>query len=70
MTQVRWRCRFVSLWRQLSKFCHVISIKVDCSIKFGSPVRIVSGKNAQAIIRLHVLMKIVFTSLSYDKAFL
>ena len=27
MTQVRWRCRFVSLWRQLSKFCHVISIK-------------------------------------------
>ena len=63
MAQVRWRCRFVSLWRQLCKFCHVISIKVDCSIIFGSPVRIVSGKNVQAIIRLHVLMKIVFTSL-------
>ena len=70
MRQVRWQCRFVSLWRQLCKLCHVISIKVDCSIVFGSPVRIVSGKNAQAIIRLHVLMKIVFTSLSYDKAFL
>ena len=54
---------FVSLCRQLCKLCHVISIKVDCSIIFGSPVRIVSGKNTQAIIRLHVLMKIVFTSL-------
>ncbi|CAH3140179.1 unnamed protein product [Porites lobata] len=63
MRQVRWQCRFVSLWRQLCKLCHVISIKVDCSIIFGSPVRIVSGKNTQAIIRLHVLMKIVFTSL-------
>ena len=63
MRQVRWQCRFVSLWRQLCKLCHVISIKVDCSIIFGSPVRIVSGKNTRAIIRLYVLMKIVFTSL-------
>ena len=59
--QVRLRCWFVSLWRQHCKLCRVISIKVDCSIIFGSPVRIVSGKSVQAIIRLHVLMKIVFT---------
>ena len=64
MAQVRWQCMFVSLWRQLCKLCHVISIKVDCSIIFGSPVRIVSGKSVQGMIRSHVLMKIVFTSLS------
>ena len=69
MRQVRWQCRFVSLWRQLCKLCHVMSIKVDCAMIFGSLVRIVSRKNAHAIIRLHVLMKIVFTSLSYNKTF-
>ena len=64
MAQVRLHCVFVSLWRQLCKLCHVISIKVDCSIIFGSPVRIVSGKSVQGMTRWHVLMKIVFISLS------